>query len=254
MNLFNTVSQKYQGMLVIGDIHSMHVPLVSAVAYATHHNLFLVMLGDLVDGGNHPEEVLDTATAILSQGIGALIIGNHDEKYYRLSLGNPVQITPMIEHTLNSAYSDKEEFLQKYATLLNGSLASYYLHYATFMFVHGAPHKSLWEFPGDITNEQRVFALRGYVSGERDENDFPIRTYEWLDDIPSGHSTVVGHSRDALGKHHLVPSIEKGALGGTAYFIDTGCGKTNLGVLTGAEILLQDGAPKFTKFVTFGGK
>lgn len=234
MNLRPAVGD-FSGLLVVGDIHSHITAFTEARNYATEHNLFLVMLGDLVDGMDHPMQTMTLAYDLLESSAGALVIGNHDDKFYRFSLGNPVKLSWKQQDTLDCC-DDVEDFKKLYSKIVTHSLSDMYHVCDDVVMIHGATHSSIWEYPEKLKEPSKSFALYGSVTGERDPDGMPIRTYEWIDDIPSGKSVIVGHARDALGKNKLEVSMRSNASGGTAYFIDTSCGKDVSAPLSGLVV------------------
>ena len=100
---------------------------------------------------------------------------------------------------------------------------------------HGAFTKYYW------TDEVNAKAQnRPRLHGEIDKSkplvewngqQYPARTYAWVDAIPSGKTVIVGHDRSPF---HETPAFESNinevvqqtnALGGTVVFTDTGAGK-----------------------------
>ena len=224
--------KNHDGLLIVGDVHSNVSLLRKAVNYAKENTLFLVMLGDLVDGMSEPMETIEVAHAVLETRSGALVIGNHDDKFRRYALGNPVVLSYKQQETLINSGNAKE-FVKLYSTLIDHCLSDFYHVCGDIVMVHAATHSSLWKLPDTLGDAAKAFALYGSVSGDRDEHGMPIRTYEWIDDIPCGKSAVVGHARDALGKDKTDVTMRSNLNGGTAYFVDTSCGKTKDAPLSG---------------------
>ena len=74
-SLTNYIKTTFDGILVIGDVHSDYTSLMLAVEYAKSQNLFLISLGDLVDRGDFPFEVLTSLHTLVKDGFSALTIG-----------------------------------------------------------------------------------------------------------------------------------------------------------------------------------
>ena len=95
-------------------------------------------------------------------------------------------------------------------------------------------------------------ALVGEVDGNVYEDGYPVRLYNWVDDIPMGKTVIVGHDmRPMFAKNLLTePLVVNNTNGGRAVFMDTGCGKG--GKLSGA-VYLKDKKDKlmFTEFKAF---
>ena len=94
-------------------------------------------------------------------------------------------------------------------------------------FVHGSAHRTLWDDRDNLSKRAMHRALYGEVNNEYDEDGFPIRLYNWVDEIPDGQNVVVGHDRKPEGTHlkKTGPHTKQGMQGGSATFTDMGCGK-----------------------------
>src|SRR5579864_7827624 len=92
--------KKFEGMVVIGDLHGDADSLKKARHYAKKHSLFLLSLGDLVDRGSQPFETVKMMFDIVEAGDGGLVIGNHDDKHYRHAIGNKVKFSHDAQKTL----------------------------------------------------------------------------------------------------------------------------------------------------------
>jgi len=245
---------KFVGILVVGDIHSEFEPLHKAVDYARKHNLFIVFLGDLSDGGADPYATICLVHLVVRAGKGAFIIGNHDHKYVRLAAGKKVLLRSVHHKTLIECACDADDFLVKFAELAAHENSRYVHTFDRLIFAHGAVHRSLWDDIHNMTGKIRERALYGEVNGKRAKDDFPIRLYRWVDDIPSGYSTIVGHDRRPFGGDLLEengPMVVRNHAGGKAFFIDTGCGKTKDGYLSGAVFAIDKGKLSFDRFLRF---
>ena len=89
----NSRYKKFSGILVIGDVHGQLDSFMSAVEYSKKNDLFFISLGDLVDRGPRPFEVVNEMFNIVEQDRGHFIIGNHDDKFYRYAKGNKVRLS-----------------------------------------------------------------------------------------------------------------------------------------------------------------
>ena len=114
MDLRNIVAGKgYSGLATFSDIHAHAKKLKKGIKYALNNNLFIVFLGDLVDGHDKPLETVLAVKTILDEGNGVLVIGNHDDKFYRYAKGNPVKLKKANKQTLADVPKGGEElFLQ----------------------------------------------------------------------------------------------------------------------------------------------
>lgn len=246
-------TEKYSGVLVLSDLHAVLSALTQATVYAKENNLFMLMLGDLVDGGSEPIECLNIIRNILNAEAGAMVIGNHDDKFYRYSIGNSVVLNKDQIDTLEIAEAMAPGALSELMIeLISHRNSSYYFYYDKFLFAHASAHKSIWEYPEKIGRAQKAMCLYGEVDGTRDVNNLPNRTYRWVDDVPAGHSIVVGHARGALGKAHTLPLIVRNDNGGHAYFTDTSCGKGDgNNPLNGTVLSVYGDTLRFSNFVPF---
>ena len=230
MNLENIIAPGgYSGLATFSDIHAHAKKLKKGIRYALKHNLFCVFLGDLVDGHDKPLETVLAVKAILDAGTGVLVIGNHDDKFYRYAKGNPVILKQANKQTLADVPKGGEQlFLDTITDLVTHQNAAYHFEYENWVFIHAAAHEEIWDRPEELSIKARHRALYGEVNGERDENDFPVRLYSWVDQIPVDRSVVVGHDRRPYGGGKLAdtgPLDHTNDQGGRVIFSDTGCGK-----------------------------
>lgn len=236
MDLQNIVSSgHYRGLVTFSDIHAHADKLREGIRYALKNDLFIVFLGDLVDGHDKPLETVLTVKKILDENRGVMVIGNHDDKFYRYAIGNPVTLKKANKKTLEDVPEEKRDlFLDTIKALVEHSNSAYSHHLGNWTFVHGSAHRTLWDDRVNITKKAKHRALYGETTGEEDEDGFPVRIYNWIDEIPSGQNVVVGHDRKPLGGQNLKkhgPYTHEGDQGGKAVFTDMGCGKGKDGKL-----------------------
>lgn len=228
--------ENFNGILTISDIHNEYYTAKKAVELAFEKNLFIVFLGDLLDGGSWPTETLLLVKHILDEKLGILIVGNHDDKLYRYAIGNDVKLSSAQIQTL--ADVDNEEFFcSTLKDVYNHPMTTYYAYVDRCMFVHGAVDPSLWNRPDELSKKQKGMCLYGEVDGTRDERGWPKRTYSWCESVPGGHKVFVGHDRSALGKALTEIGIYSNDNGGTTYFTDCSCGKTPVNGPVGVAII-----------------
>lgn len=252
MNLENIINtDRYKGLLVLSDIHAEFGRLVDAVSYAEENDLFIVYIGDLVDGGHQPRETLLLTKKLLDDNKAVLVIGNHEFKHYRGAIGNPIKPNQDHRDTIANA-GDEDLFRQLIIDCVTHPNAGHYHYYGKTIFAHGGVHKGLWSYPDTVNSAQRAMSLYGDPSGAKDDRGFPVRLYNWVSYIPNGHQAVVGHDTEALGKTKNQPLRHVTSDNGVVYFTDTGCGK---GVpderLTGTVFLFIDGELEFIRFKAF---
>lgn len=255
MNLKNIIdTDKYKGLIVLSDIHAEFQRLVDATNYANEHDLFIVFIGDLIDGGHQPRETLLHVKRILDDNAGVLTIGNHDDKHFRGAKGNPVLRNTSYMDTLADA-GEEELFKSLVTEVMTHRNAGLYHYHGATIFAHAGVHRGLWKLPEKLSRAERAMALFGEPTGEMDDRGYPIRAYNWVETIPSGCHVVVGHDLEALGKTKSKPLHHVNKQGGNVYFTDTGCGKHQVPDhnLTGAMFFFISGNIEFLKFVSFKG-
>ena len=241
-----------QALMVLSDLHGDLSKLIAAIGYARKNNLFIVMIGDLIDGGDQPFECLEIVKKLIDSGDCVLVIGNHDDKHYRHSIGNPVKLAgDQVETMLQVGSARKEAFYKLIQDLVTHPQAEHYFHYGRTFIAHGSVNASIWAKPEVLSNAQRARCLYGETNGSRDERGWPNRTYKWVDNVPEGHTAIVGHDREALGKGTEDPLIVKTDNNGYVFFIDTSCGKDENGPLTGDIFFIIGDEPSFVKFKQF---
>lgn len=236
MDLTNKISAgNYRGVVAFSDVHAHAKKLKQGIRFALQNNLFIVFLGDLVDGHDKPLETVLTVKKLLDEDRAVLVIGNHDDKFYRYTKGNPVQLKKAQKKTLADVPEGKLElFLNTMKELAEHQNSAYTHRIGNWTFVHGSAHEDLWKDRDNLTKKAKHRALYGEVSGEKDEDDFPVRLYNWVDEIPDGQNVVVGHDRKPYGGEPLKkagPLTAQGMQGGQAVFTDMGCGKGSGGKL-----------------------
>ena len=250
-NLATYVKNNFNGMLVFGDIHSDFESLMFARKYAVDNNLFFMSLGDLTDRGDKPFEVVFHMAQYMREKTAGFVIGNHDDKFYRLSLGNKVSLSKDAKTTLELVGDDrKAEFFRFYTELITTPVFSGLFHkFDDITLVHGASHPCMWEETDRFGKSATSRALVGETTGKMLPNGYPERLYNWVNEIPMGKTVIVGHDRTPIfGKIIEKALIQTNPNGGKAIFMDTGCGKN--GFLSGV-VMIHDGYFKIDKFVEF---
>lgn len=247
--LENHILMKYSGVLVIGDLHAQFSSLELATDYARHHNLFIISLGDLVDRGTRPFETVQLIHQLVSSGDAAFVIGNHDDKFGRYAAGRDVVFSTDAQNTIEYVGSTRmNDFLAMYWGLIHHSRSSLSHTLGDITMTHGAYHADM--VSGDVLSKKcRYRALYGEVSGERYPDGYPVRTYGWMDEVPTLKTVIVGHDRSPIHNTPIMSPMEVDTrFGGKVVFLDTGCGKG--GQLSGAIITHHNGF-RVDKYVTF---
>jgi protein phosphatase len=221
----------FAGVRVVGDVHGEARPFAAAIAGAAEARLFVVQLGDLTDHGPDSPGVLAAMAALIDQGAGLFLLGNHDHKLRRALLGHTVrQDEEGIGTTLAQleAHPDGAALAARAIAEIGRAPAWVAFGKAT-LFVHGGFHPAMLAAPpppdaGTRRPEGAVArALYGQtVRGAVTEAGYPVRVLDWVDAIPAGLTVYCGHdTRSTDGRPH----VRQGTAGGTAVFVDTGAGK-----------------------------
>ena len=214
-------SRTMQPRLVIGDVHGEFLALETALTICREENRRPVFLGDLTDKGRESVRVLTVVMPLVAGGDADLLLGNHEAKLHKaLKEGAPDPNGPRARLVRDLARCEGGSAL---ARLVVDTIeqSPYWLRLEDTTFVHGAFHPSMIESDPRLAVPQalRRLALYGEVQGF-DPAGLPVRTYGWIETIPSGHRVVAGH--DVRGSE---PSVFRNAAGGAAIFLDTGAGK-----------------------------
>jgi len=235
MDLKSKVGNNYRGVVTFSDVHADIDRLRKGIAYALANDLFMVFLGDLVDGHDKPVETVIAVKAILDEDRGVFVIGNHDDKFRRYAQGRKVEIKGMALQTLKDVGEARLPlFLETMVGIVEHRNAGHHWRWDNWVFTHGACARQFWDADHSVHDEKtkrKIMhkAMYGEVNGnETDDDGYPVRKYTWVDHIPADHHVVVGHDRRPFAKSRIQ---DVGAyhhaneVGGRAIFTDSGCGK-----------------------------
>ena len=228
-------------MAVIGDIHGCWDELCNLVSklggvisdsglilISEERELKLISVGDLLDRGPKSAQVLNLfinhwlyeegrLSVELPKGYKVAKIycalGNHDFKYWRYLQGRKIIFNAGMQRSADSFAS--ELFLH------SADLLSEYLHTLPhyFIFDEGkllVSHAGLSEEKQSYQDKKeeestRRFCLYGDVTGEFDEDGFPIRLH-WEEEYHGKATVVYGHT-----------VVKEPQIVNNTYNIDTGC-------------------------------
>lgn len=203
---------------VVGDVHGD----AAAFAYAAETDRFIVQLGDLTDYGPRSADALAIMFRIIDQHRGLFLLGNHDHKLARMLAGRPVRSNEHLAATFAQLDPVKRD-----RALQEITRAPAWIRLSNCLFVHGGFHTEMLEHPSPILGLSRPTgalsrALFGEPTGRTQPDGYPERSLRWVDRIPAGMTVYCGHDRRSVTQE---PLTIRGALGGTAVFLDTGAGK-----------------------------
>lgn len=251
-NLANHVKNKFNGMLVFGDTHGDYNLFEKAYNFAKSENFFFMSMGDLVDRGRQPFEVVKAMYEIVHSGRGGLVIGNHDDKFRRYIDGAKVSFSKDAKQTLDDVGPDRmEDFLKMYATIIDDKMFSSYFHkFDDFTLVHAACHWRMWEPNYVIGKTEKSRFIVGETNGQKYDDGYPVRLYNWVEEVPMWKTIIVGHDKMPIHNIDITePMTVSNKNGGKVIFLDTGCGKG--GFLSGAVMLSDKKGFTIDRFVEF---
>jgi hypothetical protein len=203
---------------VVGDVHGD----AAAFRFAAATDRFLIQLGDLSDYGPHSADVLAIMFRVIDERRGLFLLGNHDHKLARALTGAPVRMVPELEATI--AQLDDATRARAIREIRR---APAWVRRRNLLFVHGGFHTEMLAGPPPQVGLGRVTgaaarALFGEPTGRTQPDGYPERSIRWVDRIPPDVTVYCGHDRRSTNGR---PYTRRGALGGTAVFLDTGAGK-----------------------------
>lgn len=232
MKQFN-ILENHDRALVLGDVHGNFDAFYAAVVYAARNDLFIVSLGDIIDYGSENFSSIQLMDSLIESDRGAMVIGNHDFKLYKyLKQREEGDIRIQVKRGLIATVAEydmlSENEQQEFSSRFRNVFEKSRFHYVTknTMFVHGGGHRNMWDTDA-MNSKLRSRALYGQVY-DHDENDYPIRTYGWADEVADHRSVYFGHDIRSTNGITIVGKNEN------VYSMDTGSSKG--GMLSGAVI------------------
>ena len=193
---------------VIGDIHSHYDEMMELFEKANFDfdNDTLISLGDLVDRGPKPIEVIETLMKIKKF---IHILGNHDEWCYQYLVNKdqpPEWISQGGESTLN-AYLDNQVYQESHISFFEKARL-YYTDEANRLFVHGGFNHRI-PFNMQLDNKELLTWDRSLV--------LTAMEYEQYDQTFSEFSEIfVGHTPTQFIKESIPKKF------GNLWMLDTG--------------------------------
>ncbi|MEX2409834.1 MAG: metallophosphoesterase [Candidatus Paceibacterota bacterium] len=171
---------------VIGDIHSHHDEMMELFEMVNFDfdNDILISLGDLVDRGPDPIEVIETLMKIKNF---IHILGNHDDWFFQYLLSN-IQPSEWVaqggQSTLN-AYHNNPEYKERHLAFFQKA-SLYYIDDQNRLFIHGGfNHRIPFSLQRD--DKERLIWDRALVhtAMEYEQYNQPIPHF---DEIYVGHT------------------------------------------------------------------
>ncbi len=167
-----------------------------------------VFLGDLTDRGPNSVGVLRLVMDMVAAGTALCLPGNHDDKLLRKLKGRNVRVAHGLAGTLEELAREPPAFRERVAAFLDGLVSHYVLDDGKLVVAHAGLKE---EYHGRASKTVRDFALYGDVTGESDDEGFPIRG-NWAAGYRGAPIVVYGHSV-AITPEWLNNTID----------VDTGC-------------------------------
>jgi|HigsolmetaAR202D_1030399.scaffolds.fasta_scaffold04444_6 Calcineurin-like phosphoesterase. len=239
------IFSRWSGITVIGDVHGKMQGLLAALSWARRRNHYIVFLGDVIDYGRDTLAVADEVYRVVTRGEGEIILGNHERKIMRwieqrdsgvvrIRIGEGNRVTIQALQELGAIARSQWEGRFRGLVMLSEPIR----RIGNVVFSHAAVHPDYWKGQTGVEIE-RWATLGNYI---QDEKGNPQPSTEWVDAIPEGMVSFVGHQ--CVGDH---PISIKGRRGGQAVFLDTGSGKG--GNLSSADLkLTEDGAMRVINY------
>ena len=242
--------------LIIGDVHAVIKPFEKAVSYANSNDLHLVSVGDLIDNSDDGFAVIKLMLSEMKAGRASAVFGNHDWKIHRWLQGRDVTITKPNRPTVDEMETNSE-FVDAFNEVTDRM--SFFLELNENMVVsHAAMKPTWWSDRTQLDRKHRDFMMYGKSDPSRifehNGERYPIRVYDWVEDVPADNWLFVGHDpRPLIGvpdfnNFQLAPLVNKNENGGATVFLDTGSGKG--GTLWGAVV--NSATKTLEGFVNFG--
>ncbi len=167
-----------------------------------------VFVGDLVDRGPRIADTLRLVMAMVEDGAGLCVLGNHEAKLDRWLQGREVKLTHGLDRSVAELGAASEEFRNRARKFIAGLVSHYMLDGGRLAVAHAGLKE---EMQGRASGAIRTFCMYGETTGEIDEFGLPVRL-NWAMQYRGDTKVVFGHT----------PMPEPGWLNNTLC-IDTGC-------------------------------
>lgn len=168
-----------------------------------------VFVGDLVDRGPRSPDVLRIAMAMVADGSGFAVPGNHDHKFRRWLDGRMPHLTHGLDRTVAQVQAEPAAWRRNLQPFLVSLPPFLWLDAGRLVVAHaGILHHMLEGTPSQRTQR---FCIFGDTDGKVDENGLSIR-YDWTPRYEGDAHVVYGHVPVADPAHR-----------GRTVCIDTAC-------------------------------
>lgn len=219
----------FDGLIVVGDIHGNWSEFEVVLDQANRENLFLISLGDVMDYGFENVKCFNALYDLIQNNRATMLIGNHEFKLFKYINQSREQnvrirryggilttIENMDQLSPTELKSFEDDFLENY------NESCFILKCGNYYFAHGAIDSKFWT-DHKFAKATKSMAMFGQVDTRSTprEDGYPIRRYDWVEQVPAGNTVIVGH--DIRSKSQ--PFHQKGKLGGEVIFLDTGSSK-----------------------------
>lgn len=245
--------EKYDGVRFISDVHGEFDALSEVLIRANNDNMFPVSLGDLVDRGPDSASCLSVFLNLMERGQGFMIPGNHELKQWKKMNGH-TNIRWLDDHqrTYDQIAQLPEDDIRKFIRMMQSEIIwgrvgdLWFSHAAWSPLMEQSFKRSLT--PGEI-KDLKQHSYYGHLPSRRVfDPDYDVwEGLEWINEVPEGHSMVVGHT--IMDRENPAIVDVQGHAGGQAIMLDTGCGSVANGYISTLDYM-ADGTIDYNKSIS----
>lgn len=224
-------SRGFNKLRIIGDVHANRAEL-EPILKDTPDDHMIMFLGDIVDYGHDFVWTVSVVYDLFMNGRAIGVRGNHDDKISRyilaerkdgfrgkISHGNQTT-TEVLESCRPKVRKALED---KFLAIFEKMRHTYVI--GNNIFAHGAVFASMFDddvFTYPKNSSRAAHIIYGETNGEfHEDTGYPVRTYNWVNEIPEGKCTYTGHDIRSTDE----PLVVVGEKGGVCHFVDTGSSK-----------------------------
>lgn len=241
--------ERYAGIRFISDVHGEFDALSEVLIRCSNDNMFPVSLGDLVDRGPESGACLSVFLNLMDRGQGLMVPGNHELKHWKKMNGHEnIRWLDHHQTAYEQIVSLPEDDIRKFIRMMQTETVWGRVGNLWFAHASWSPHMPD-AFDRTLTHKEtkaiKQHAYYGHLDSRRvyDPDYDPYDGLTWIDEIPAGHTAVVGHTIMDTDN----PKVEeiRGIAGGRAFMLDTGCGSVEKGYLSTLDYM-ADGTIRHT--------